>query len=483
MNDSSKVDVAEDSIDAREAGYAGTAERASKDIMPGAGVDVSTDGSKPLIVGQMKEEGSNDISRADVAHLVPLSWTKARATLAEVLEKYMKRPLPVVKSTGSEQKASPWQCCSRWGADFYAGALPMSAALLALSITSLEARKRGDADSGLNASAALSVYRTQVAGATLLLAGTLISIFLVKRREHIFARDSDVAKRTTISRFLQATEEQGGSSIEIISGGSARSRAESEIVVDQQLHHSGTSRTDIYPAYRRSDAVNQQGAFWHRVPTLLLVKGDFIALQVGDVAPTRCKLLDTTGMMKSLCVVEGGERITIASFGDSQPAPTSKFLRGKSVVPPQSRQLLELCNHLSVFVVEETPLESFLNLPHGKSCFVNRPHFPPSRLCFYMLFVTHACVSIFSSKPEATPNPSTTKSNSEHNVLVRNCHFRHHFCRHLCSPWSFLERPVDCHSCPILGGARRVTRHNTGMPFLSGSDRHGSNPYEGPSAR
>lgn len=366
MNDSREVDIAEDVRGHQDA----TDELAPHCIMQGAGVDDRTDRLDPLIVNQAKQAGLKDTSRANVANHGPLSWAEARSSLAEVLEKYMKRPLPVVKFTSSEQKVSTWPCCSRWHADFYAGALPVSIALLALAIASLVARKRGDAESGLNASAALSVYRTQVAGATLLLAGALISIFLVKRREYIFARDSDIAKRTTITQFLKATEEQGESTLEMLmSDGSARSKAESEIVVDQHLHHSGTSRTDIYPVYRRSDTVNQQGGFWHRVPTLLLVRGDLVALHVGDVAPARCRLIDSTGTVKSLCVIEGGERITVASFGDSPPSPTSKFPRGKSVVSPESRHLLELCNHLSLFEMEETPLESFLGLPHGKSFF------------------------------------------------------------------------------------------------------------------
>lgn len=440
MNGNSEVDVAKDSVDAggtpagNPENNAGTATLVSKSTSQDAGqVHVRIQGSKPLIVDQMKEMSSTDTSGGECAHRGPLSWAEARATLTVVLEKYMKRPLPVVKSTASAQKASVWQCCFRWDADFYAGALPVSVALLALSITSLEARKRGDADSALNASAGVTVYRTQVAGSTLLLAGTLISIFLVKRREYIAARDSDVAKRTTITRFLKATKGLGEGIRDAISHGSPRSKTESEIVGDQQLHHSGTSRTDIYPAYRRSNSAKQQGGFWHRVPTLLLVKGDFFALQVGDVAPAKCKLLDAKGKVKPSCTVEGGERITVGSFGDSQPSPTSKFPRGKSTVPPQSRELLELCNHMSVFIVEETPLESFLSLPHGEF-FANRPPFR-DHLCVYMSFrLSHTPVCHFS-ETEATPTPSATKSSSPCHVFVRDCHLHHHFCRHFCSSW------------------------------------------------
>ena len=51
---------------------------------------------------------------------------------------------------------------------------------------------------------------------------------------------------------------------------------------------SGTSLTDIYPVYRVSE--DGDGA-WLKLPSLLLVKGDFIALQLGDTAPGNCELV------------------------------------------------------------------------------------------------------------------------------------------------------------------------------------------------
>lgn len=298
----------------------------------------------------------------------PLSWEKARSTLRNVMEKYMETPLPVVKpTTTTTQTTKWWECLFHWDVDFFAGAA-VSAALLGLSVASLATRKGGNigSDAALNAAASLTIYRAQVAASTLLLVGSFFSIFLVKRREYTFAHDSDVSKRKTITKFLRATKEgsEAVESSERSNGEQSRKSAtdNQDSSKEQQLHHSGTSRTGIYPAYRRSE---QQEAFWFSIPTLLLVKGDYIALQVGDFAPAKCKLLNSSN--SSACTIEGGERITTSSFGDLWAlSPSLKFPPGKTTVPSQSRELLELCNHMSVFVLEETPMESFLRLPNGK---------------------------------------------------------------------------------------------------------------------
>lgn len=323
---------------------------------------------------------SEDLARSSTETTVsgPLSWEEARSTLRRVMEKYMETPLPVVKSTNapSNQTTKWWQCMFQWDVDFYSGAA-VSAALLGLSAASLATRKRGHVgmDAVLNAAASLTIYRAQVAASTLLLVGSFFCIFLVKRREYTFAHDSDVSKRKIITKFLTATHEQsdGTTSSEknIYGDESGRCKGDKHPTGKvQQLHHSGTSRTGIYPAYRRSECTNQQEAYWYRIPTLLLVKGDYIALQVGDVAPARCKLMNPDSQStttSSPCIIEGGETITVTSFGDLWGlSPSLKFPPGKSTVPSDSRQLLELCNQKRVFVLEETPLESFLKLPNGK---------------------------------------------------------------------------------------------------------------------
>ena len=70
----------------------------------------------------------------------------------------------------------------------------------------------------------------------------------------------------------------------------------------------GTSLTDIYPIYRRMTSkpsshqtlnnaklnIKEKAVEgeWHRIPKLLLVKGDYIALQVGDTTPAKVQLLE-----------------------------------------------------------------------------------------------------------------------------------------------------------------------------------------------
>ena len=290
----------------------------------------------------------------------PLSWDEARAALRDVMEKYMATPLPVVKAKTAAIPTTHkwWECLFRWDVDLYAGAA-VSAALLGLSVASLATRKHGDGHTVLNASASVLIYRAQLAGSALLLAGSFFCIFLVKRRQYTFAHDSDVSKRRTIAKFLRATRDYNEADTNERNNGGESGRPKVE---KEQLHHSGTSRTGIYPVFRRSE---QQDVLWYSIPTLLLVRGDFIALQVGDVAPARCKLINPNS--STACFIEGGESITVESFGDLWGlSPSIKFSPGKTTIPADSRELLDLCNHMSVFVLDETPLESFLRLPNGK---------------------------------------------------------------------------------------------------------------------
>lgn len=324
----------------------------------------------------------------DAAVSSPLSWEEARLTLRHVMETYMETPLPVVKSPKNDEKvkSKPWELLFEWNVDFYVGAL-VSAALLGMSIAALVTRKNGGIgmNAALNAAANLTVYRAQVAGSTLLLVGSFFSIFLVKRREYSFARDSDVSKRKTIKKYLRSALDENSkyltSSVRSNGEESTRSSAgENTGPKVPQLHHSGTSRTGIYPAYRRSE---NEDAFWYRIPVLLLAKGDIIALQVGDVAPARCMLLSSDSL-RSKCTIEGGEMITASTFGDLWGlSPCQKFPPGKSTVPSNSCKLMELCNNMSLFVLEETPLEPFLRLPNGTS---NRHAFFRLHRFSYLIF-------------------------------------------------------------------------------------------------
>ena len=134
----------------------------------------------------------------------------------------------------------------------------------------------------------------------------------------------------------------------------------------------GTSLTDIYTVYRLSRPKSETNDMknkkelkpeWHKVPSLLLVKGDIIALQVGDVVPANVELLDASlniTLMK-------GERVTLESLSSMSKRNMREKRKypfslppGKLQFQPESRQLLDLCNSMRIFKLQETPLLEFL---------------------------------------------------------------------------------------------------------------------------
>mmetsp|Transcript_31329 Transcript_31329/g.65513 ORF Transcript_31329/g.65513 Transcript_31329/m.65513 type:complete len:1636 (-) Transcript_31329:697-5604(-) len=130
---------------------------------------------------------------------------------------------------------------------------------------------------------------------------------------------------------------------------------------------------------------NEQGR-WHRIPSLLLVQGDFIALKVGDTAPAKCRALHSWEISKNEenaslkdnsepipKIIKAGERLTIDSLpylAKESLMPPSKasaniskaglLPTGKSTLKTQSEELLLLANGLQIYELLETPLDLFL---------------------------------------------------------------------------------------------------------------------------
>lgn len=290
----------------------------------------------------------------------PLSWEEARRKLREVLEDYLETP---IAATSERSEDEAWWL--RWDMDLYLGALAASLALLILSSTSLASKKQGK-ESALNVAAETSVYASQVAASVLLTTGALFSIFLVRRRRYTCCRDTDVAKRRTISKFLsKSNDHEGDTNLEKEDQMEIPETTSGQLDAHGLLGLSGTSLSDIYPVYRRAANGEPQ---WQNVSTLLLVAGDFISLQVGDVAPGACRMMDfdSSGSLVASQIVHSGERITPVSFEGVQRTFSSSFPKGKSSVKPESRELLTLCNRMRVCRLEETPLHRFLRLPQMK---------------------------------------------------------------------------------------------------------------------
>jgi hypothetical protein len=293
----------------------------------------------------------------------PLKWNQARQKLRDVLEAYMKTQVPVSRRQPRPEENRFIHRWLRWDLDLYLCALPAAIALLVLSTTSFAARKRGDMDTPLNVAAELRVYRSQVVASSMLVAGVLISIFLVRSRRYTCRRDADMSKRRTILKFLLSSDDHEE---EVELRQTAESASNDPASAPREgLSVSGTAITDIYPVYRQTGALKSS---WEPVPMLLLVEGDLIALQVGDLAPAKCRMIeiDSKGNLLSSVVVCGGEKVTnTPSVGKRRSFATS-FPRGKSTVKLDSRHLLTLCDRMRIFRLEETPVKRILSIPEGE---------------------------------------------------------------------------------------------------------------------
>lgn len=201
-----------------------------------------------------------------------LSWPEARMRLRGVLEKFLEDPPPTAAKIGSHyEKQSPtWLL---WiverNADLYFGSTLIAGALLCVSCLALIDRETDDSD-WLNARASQKVYRFDIVASSIIMMGALLSLWLVRRSTSLRRSDSDIAKKRDVLRFLKTTKH------------STQHEGELSVKPEELPNLSGTALTDIYPVYRHlgPDGTASQ---WARIPSLLLVEGDIIALQIGDM--------------------------------------------------------------------------------------------------------------------------------------------------------------------------------------------------------
>jgi hypothetical protein len=304
--------------------------------------------------------------------MVALTWAKARSILRELLVEYLEGPFPQVVTKPAitptnDRQATLFSKCTDWwlqnDLDLYCGALSLSFGLLILACLAwVSSVKEGN--TMLNAAADHRVYLSQLSAAVLLAFTSMASVWMVRRRQFACTSDVDSVKRREIKRFLKSMEWQDVEDTkEDSDNGNIRNCASAPNVKFESIKLPGTSLTDIYPVYRLSSEGGQGS--WSRLPTLLLVKGDYVALQVGDLAPSKCALVSETGTSTNdnIQFIGGGERITLESFGGGKP--TAALPKGRTTLPTGSSKLLELCNSLRVFVLLESPLYSFLRLSVG----------------------------------------------------------------------------------------------------------------------
>jgi hypothetical protein len=315
--------------------------------------------SKRVVINCDKDETNGAATDNVEQNVEPLSWQQARAELAHMLEEYLRQPTKGNSNhlDGNVTKrmsfASLW---ISWDLDLFCGGFLISTSLLLISCFSLVQHRQHPNGHGsvLRASASTAIYREQVAASALLVMGFLISIWAVRRRRFSSSDDAENAKRRVIINFLKELEKIS-SRTSSINGEVDMAEAVNNLADAGEL--AGTSLTDIYPVYRwQSDTANGR---WHRLPTLLMIQGDLLALQIGDMAPAECSSIGEGNAI----TLKAGERLRLETYGATTDSTKSQLPRGRTTLSVNAKELLTLCNRMQMFVVKETPIQSFLNRP------------------------------------------------------------------------------------------------------------------------
>ncbi len=304
-----------------------------------------------------------------VSNNPPLTWREARFRLRSFLTIYASETASTTVIKRDEHvslQGKGWtfplvfEKCLDWDLDIYFGAFGSSLAILVVASLAF-------ASDGLNTPSDREGYdegycRLQFTAGVLIFVGSVINLWLISQRRCTNSQGNDGLKRREISRFLKEIEKQEEERL-------TRQDSSNDIEVQEHpLELDGTSLAGLYPVYRLKfqHGKKAEAGSWCRIPTLLLVKGDHIALQIGDIAPAACKLIEEHQIPVQ---VKAGEILTLGTFQETSTLTAGKWPRGRTTLPKDSDRLLTLCNNMKVFEVLETPLESFLKQPRGKSIY------------------------------------------------------------------------------------------------------------------
>jgi hypothetical protein len=269
-----------------------------------------------------------------------------------VLEKFLEDPPPTAANilASDDQHADTQNLLSqaiRHNIDLYFGSTLMAASLFAIACLSVFDREAGG--DLLNAAASRSVYRFDVLAASILLLGAIVSLWLVQRSTSLRLSDREIAKQRDILRFLKVTKRPDECEAD---------ESHLSMSLGDLPSLSGTALTDLYPVYRSLGVGSESTARWVRIPSLLLVEGDVVALQVGDVVPANCSFVEIPAIR-----LTRGERVSLDSFGETEADVLGDLPLGRTTLSSQSESLLSLCNRIRLVRLLETPLNEFLRRP------------------------------------------------------------------------------------------------------------------------
>ena len=262
-------------------------------------------------------------------------------------------------NTSDSSRIKSWIAwCLANNVDLHAGSVFVSIGLLLLASISLAAVKNDEEDSSkLNPNAGSKVYQGQSAASVILIVASIGSIWIVRRSTFLRANDSESAKKREIAKFLvQIREiEQEINETTGLWGSLTPNNLPSTL--------SETALCDIYPVYRQ---VSQDPVrfLWTRLPSLMLVDGDIIALQVGDIAPAHCSLLESPSVTLAM-----NDRVTLEALGqtEAQLLDNKNLPKGRTTLPESSERLMLFCNSMQLFRVDKAPMEEFIYRQHTPS--------------------------------------------------------------------------------------------------------------------
>jgi hypothetical protein len=342
----------------------------------------------------------------------PLTWREARIKLRNVLQHYLDsvRSLRTTKEEDTKiyhhEGDESLSKCKKWmhwwfekDLDCYFGSILISAILLLLSVLFYTLHDKDDTPDAIR-----TLHKSHIVVSVLFLSGSILSVYLLEERRRTTARGVETKKRDIVQSFLPVLdeleqkamkEEETSKQQQQEETGTHPSNPTSTAKSDSGVDIPGTSLTDVYPCYRLSP----EGGKWVPMSSLLLVEGDFVALQLGDTAPADCKMLTggkvgftsaaSSESLKPLSqpnlrstysttnqkayaprepiLIKAGERVEPLHRlrGDGHSSRSNAqicdplFHAGKSSLPRHSRKLLHLNNHMRIYQLLETPIESF----------------------------------------------------------------------------------------------------------------------------
>ena len=358
----------------------------------------------------------------------PLSWREARARMREILQQYINdrsflRNISTATANPTSAAASQSEVnhgegfltkscgflswLSSYDLDCYCGSVLCSVVLLIMSSSffALVQRQKHNNNTTAHVEYSLSIHRSYMISSIIFTFTSILSLWSIRRRKQTSILEINLKRRKNVSLLIQELN-----SLE-------RAHDQQEQEQSPSLHNYNNripgqnALSDVYLVYRLSPSTSgkrRDKGQWHRIPSLLLVEGDFIALQTGDIAPADCKLVTGSRFgslaraSETLDAKNNQDPITSAAAADTTTSKTPPRVRdvkvikagdkikplfirkrpdqarnsiqsaipwfppGKSTLPEKSRKLLHLCNNKRVFEVLEAPMSKFLRSGTGK---------------------------------------------------------------------------------------------------------------------